>query len=366
MIYVLYIIVSFALVQFLVALANLLFQEKLSGKGLPQTGEERNDVSVLIPVRNEEKNIGSLLGDLLQAGDNFREIIVFDDESTDGTAEVVSTIASADSRIRLLTSTGLPEGWLGKNYACHRLGLEAQGEFFLFLDADVRISKGLIDKTVSYAKKKELDLLSIFPTQEMTGWQEKITVPNMHYILLSLLPLPLVRLAPFSSLAAANGQCMLFHSATYREMMLHEQFRKSRAEDIEIARYLKTQKRKVSCITGVAEIRCRMYHNLREAVSGFAKNVTYFFGNSYILATLFWVVTTLGILPVLIAGSTKILTTYLLLVVFTRVFVSMAAGQSVLQNLLLLIPQQWMLGAFIYQSAVNKTKKQFRWKERTI
>ena len=188
----------------------------------------------------------------------------------------------------------------------------------------------------------------------------------MHYILLSLLPLPLVRLAPFSSLAAANGQCMLFHSATYREMMLHEQFRKSRAEDIEIARYLKTQKRKVSCITGVAEIRCRMYHNLREAVSGFAKNVTYFFGNSYILATLFWVVTTLGILPVLIAGSTKILTTYLLLVVFTRVFVSLAAGQSVLQNLLLLIPQQWMLGAFIYQSAVNKTKKQFRWKERTI
>ena len=366
MIYVLYIIVGFALVQFLVALANLLFQEKLSGKGLPQTGEERNDVSVLIPVRNEEKNIGSLLGDLLQAGDNFREIIVFDDESTDGTAEVVSTIASADSRIRLLTSTGLPEGWLGKNYACHRLGLEAQGEFFLFLDADVRISKGLIDKTVSYAKKKELDLLSIFPTQEMTGWQEKITVPNMHYILLSLLPLPLVRLAPFSSLAAANGQCMLFRSEIYRKYMLHEKFRSSRAEDIEIARFLKNNRQKVSCITGVDEIHCRMYHNLGEAVSGFAKNVTFFFGNSYVLATLFWLVTTLGILPVLIAGSTKILTTYLLLVVLTRVFVSLAAGQSVLQNLLLLIPQQWMLGAFIYQSAVNKTKKQFRWKERTI
>ena len=366
MIYVLYIIFGFALVQFLVALANLLFQERLSGKGLLQTGETRNDVSVLIPVRNEEKNIGTLLGDLLQAGDNFREIIVFDDESTDGTAEVVSKIASADSKVHLLTSAGLPEGWLGKNHACHRLALEARGEFFLFLDADVRISKGLIDKMVNYVKKKKLDLLSIFPTQEMTGWQEKITVPNMHYILLSLLPLPLVRLAPFSSLAAANGQCMLFRSETYREMMLHEKFRKSRAEDIEIARYLKTQKRKVSCITGVAEIQCRMYHNLGEAVSGFAKNVTFFFGNSYVLATLFWLVTTLGILPVLITGSTKILTTYLLLVVLTRVFVSLAAGQSVLQNLLLLIPQQWMLGAFIYQSAVNNTKKQFRWKERTI
>ncbi|NCB85259.1 MAG: glycosyltransferase family 2 protein [Bacteroidia bacterium] len=366
MIYILYILVGFAAVQFVVALSNLLFQEKLSEKGLPQTGMERNDVSVLIPVRNEEKNIGSLLSDLLQAGDNFREIIVFDDESTDRTAEVILTVASADSRVRLLTSAGLPEGWLGKNHACHRLALEARGQFLLFLDADVRISKELIDKMVNYVKKKKLDLLSIFPTQDMITLQEKITVPNMHYILLSLLPLPLVRLAPFSSLAAANGQCMLFRSEIYRKYMLHEKFRKSRAEDIEIARYLKTQKRKVSCITGVAEIQCRMYHNLGEAVSGFAKNVTFFFGNSYVLATLFWLVTTLGILPVLITGSTKILTTYLLLVVLTRVFVSLAARQSVLQNLLLLIPQQWMLGAFIYQSAVNKTKKQFRWKERTI
>lgn len=366
MIYILYILVGFAAVQFLIALANLLFQERLSGKGLLQTGETRNDVSVLIPVRNEEKNIGTLLGDLLQAGDNFREIIVFDDESTDGTAEVVSKIASADSRVRILTSTGLLDGWLGKNHACHQLALEARGEFLLFLDADVRIRKGLIDNTITYLKTKKTDLLSIFPTQDMITLQEKITVPNMHYILLSLLPLPLVRLAAFSSLAAANGQCMLFRSEIYRKYMLHEKFRSSRAEDIEIARFLKNNRQKVSCITGVDEIHCRMYHNLGEAVSGFAKNVTFFFGNSYVLATLFWLVTTLGILPVLIAGSTKILTTYLLLVVLTRVFVSMAAGQSVLQNLLLLIPQQWMLGAFIYQSAVNKTKKQFRWKERTI
>ena len=366
MIYLLYIIFGFAFLQLAVALANLLFQEKISGKGSTPAGNEVNDVSVLLPARNEEKNIGLLLDDLIGSGDSFREIIVFDDESTDATADIVRSFAAADSRIRLLTSAGLPPGWLGKNHGCHQLALEARGEFLLFLDADVRISKGLIDKMVNYVKKKKLDLLSIFPTQEMTGWQEKITVPNMHYILLSLLPLPLVRLAPFSSLAAANGQCMLFRSETYKELMLHEKFRKSRAEDIEIARYLKTQTCKVSCITGVAEIQCRMYHNLGEAVSGFAKNVTFFFGNSYVLATLFWLVTTLGILPVLIAGSTKILTTYLLLVVLTRVFVSLAAGQSVLQNLLLLIPQQWMLGAFIYQSAVNKTKKQFRWKERTI
>ena len=126
MIYVLYIIFGFALVQFLVALANLLFQEKLSGNDFSDTGATENDVSVLIPVRNEEKNIGSLLGDLIQAGDDFREIILFDDESTDGTAGIVRSVASGDSRVRLLSSTGLPEGWLGKNHACHRLALEAK------------------------------------------------------------------------------------------------------------------------------------------------------------------------------------------------------------------------------------------------
>ena len=366
MTYILYFIIGFAALQFLVACSNWLFQEKLSGNDYSRPNAPVNDVSLLIPARNEEKNIDKLLNDLITLEDYFREVIIFDDESTDRTAEIVRSYADRDNRIRLITSTGLPNDWLGKNFACHQLSLHAEGEYLLFLDADVRISKGLINKTINYLIKKKVDLLSIFPTQEMVTWQEKMTVPIMHYILLTLLPLPLVRLTRFSSLSAANGQCMLFSAKTYREMILHEKFRKSRAEDIEIARYLKSKGRKVSCMTGVEQISCRMYHNLPEAVNGFAKNVIYFFGNSYLLAVVFWIVTTLGIVPILIAGEIKMLILYCALVVFTRVVVSLAARQNIVHNLLLLIPQQGMLGVFIYQSILKKAKNQFQWKERTV
>ncbi len=364
--YILYIVLGFAVLQFLVALSNWLFQEKLSGNHRSDTCVPANDVSILIPARNEERNIGKLLNDLLSVEDDFREIIIYDDESTDRTAGIVRSCAAGDRRIRLISSACLPAGWLGKNHACHKLSEQATGEYLLFLDADVRISKGLINKITDYVKRNKTDLLSIFPTQEMVTLHERMTVPVMHYILLTLLPLPLVRLTGFSSLSAANGQCMLFRAETYRGIMPHEKFRKSRAEDIEIARYLKARGRKVSCLTGVEQISCRMYHNLTEAVDGFAKNVTYFFGNSTLLAVLFWTVTTLGIFPVLIAGNEWLLLLYCALVVSTRAAVSLASRQNIFHNLLLLIPQQTMLGMYICQSILKNAKNQFRWKERTI
>jgi len=120
-------------------------------------------------------------------------------------------------------------------------------------------------------QQRQCDLMSIFPTQEMYTLGEKITVPNMQIILLTLLPLPLVRLSGFPSLSAANGQFMLFRRDTYEKIEPHKQFRKSRAEDIEIARHMKRLRLRVSCLTGERDVRCRMYHSLAEAVEGFSK-----------------------------------------------------------------------------------------------
>ena len=366
MIYILYILVGFAAVQFVVAVSNLLFQEKLSEKGLSQTGVERNDVSVLIPVRNEEKNIGSLLSDLLQAGDNFREIIVFDDESTDGTAEVVSKIASTDSRVHLLTSAGLPEGWLGKNHACHRLALEARGEFFLFLDADVRVKGDLIHRALTMAMHRRTALLSMFPAQQMLSIGEWLTVPLMNYILLTLLPLPLVLKSGFTSLAAANGQFMLFSRSSYLSTQPHSLFRDNKVEDISIARYFKTHKLPVVCITSDRTLSCRMYQSATEAVNGFSKNVLSFFGNSVVSAALFWLFTTLGIVAVMLAFPYPITLLFILIQIVTRLLVSVGSCQNGFMNILLAIPQQWMMGYMMLKALKFKHKKGLTWKGRTI
>lgn len=363
MIYAAVFILIFSAIQLIVAFANWLFAEKL-----PRGGDDVSDysVSVLIPARNEAENIRNLLNDLIQIKDNWLEIIVFDDQSTDGTAEVVQAYSSRYPQIKCLKSDGLPEGWLGKNHACHRLALNAAGNYLLFLDADVRVRDGLIDRSLRYSLNKKTDLMSIFPVQEMQTLAEKITVPNMHFILLTLLPLPLVRQSKFPSLSAANGQFMFFKKETYRAFLPHERFRNSRAEDIQIARFYKSMRKSVSCLTGAREVNCRMYGSLPEAVEGFSKNVTYFFGNSYLLALFFWLATTFGFIPVLLAGKIYLMILYAFSVVFTRVFFSLTAKQNVFENLAFAIPQQLTLGLFICKSIINKNKNQFKWKGRTV
>lgn len=355
-------IFTFTVVQFAVAIVNLIFSQKLT---ISNTNFNHL-VSVLIPARNEEKNIANLLNDLISHDYRNIEILVFNDQSTDKTAEIVTGFSQKDSRVKLINSEGLPEGWLGKNHACHSLSKLANGRYLLFLDSDVLIGNGIISQTCAFSDKYKLGLLSIFPRQIMFTPGEKAAVPLMHYILLTLLPLILVRKTGFSSLAAANGQFMLFNTEIYRKTLPHEKMKNDKVEDIKIARYYKNEKLKIACITGKESVSCRMYSGFLEAVHGFSKNVTQFFGNSFSLAILFWLVTTFGFIVVFLILPKMIFISYLTIFILTRITVSVAARQSVLMNLIFLIPQQLALGLFVLKALVNRYKNQYEWKGRNI
>jgi chlorobactene glucosyltransferase len=200
----------------------------------------------------------------------------------------------------------------------------------------------------------------------MHSWGEYVTVPNMNYILLSLLPLILVRKSGFPSLAAANGQFMLFNAATYKAMQPHEKMKASKVEDIETAKYFKQNKIKVACLAGNQSIRCKMYEGFSEAVNGFSKNVIMFFGNSFLWAILFWTITSLGFIFVIMSLSIKLACIYFLFLILTRISVSVASKQNIFINLLLAFPQQLIMGLFIYKAIINQSKKAFEWKGRKI
>ena len=362
MIYLAYFLFAFSVIQLLVALSNLLFKEELKNVNSNYKGL----VSVLIPARNEEKNMGNLLSDLQKQDYENIEIIVFNDQSTDRTEEIVSKFAANDKRINLINSEDLPIGWLGKNFACYSASKRAKGEYLLFLDADVRVNKGIIINTIAIAEKHKLGLLSIFPKQQMETIGERLTVPNMNYILLSLLPLGLVLRSKFSSLAAANGQFMLFNAHTYSRTNPHEMLKNNKVEDIEIARYYKLNGIAVVCLTGDSSISCRMYSGFGEAVNGFSKNVINFFGNSFAAASLFWLITTLGFIPILISFDISILILYMLVLLSIRIIISVISKQNILLNILLLVPQQIAMGLFIYKAIENKFKNKHLWKGRNI
>ncbi|MFW6224505.1 MAG: glycosyltransferase [Bacteroidota bacterium] len=356
------IIFGFLLIRLLVSLVNYLFPTRLPSK---KTGDEPL-ISILIPVRNEEFNIGKLLIQLVNSSYSNYEILVYDDHSTDLTGEIVKELGRGYKNIRLINGQKLPAGWLGKNHACHQLSRKARGDYFLFLDADVMTEPDLISDSISYLRKQQLVLLSIFPKQLMKSFGEKITVPLMNWILTSLLPLPLIKGSANSSLAAANGQFMLFEAANYRKNNWHEAFKNDPVEDINIMRAVKRSRLRGHTLLSNGQVSCRMYNSYEEAINGFSKNMHEFFGKSYILMSMFSLISSLGFIPVFISEGVAGLVIYLFLSMLLRLLTSLASLQNPWQNILLSPLQQIALLHVNYRSLMNKKRGYGVWKDRKI
>ncbi|MFN8208452.1 MAG: glycosyltransferase family 2 protein [Bacteroidales bacterium] len=359
--YLAWIVIIFTAIQLMIVLVNLFFKQRL-----PAPGKVNELVSVLIPARNEENRITALLDDLKRQEFGYIEVLVFDDLSTDRTADIVRQFASEDHRFRLISSSGLPDGWRGKNYACHSLADQARGKYYLFLDADVRISGNAIAGAIWLTEEEKLGLVSVFPKQIMITRGEQFTVPLMNFILLSLLPLILVKKSGFVSLSAANGQFMFFRSDVYRQYLPHSSLRNKSVEDIGIARYLKRKKVRIASLLGNDAISCRMYNNYAEAVEGFSKNVLMFFGNSMLAGLLFWLITSLGFIAVYFAFGVWTTGIYLAVFIIIRALISHMSQQPVARNLVYIIPQQLALGSIIFGSLRGKIRKGYQWKGRSI
>ena len=187
----------------------------------------------------------------------------------------------------------------------------------------------------------------------------------MNYILLTLLPLIFVRISPFTSHAAANGQFMLFEALAYRKYQPHQLFKKSFVEDILIARFFKKQKLKIACLTGEKRIRCRMYQSYKDALNGFSKNVFMFFGNIPFFAKIFWMFSALGFIPVLFALP-QYMAYYFIVLVFTLILYSLISRQNIGYNLLFFPLQQLFFMRIIGKALLTRKYKKLEWKERNI
>lgn len=355
-------IVSITLFRFFVALFNYITRPFLP------FGQVQSSplVSVLIPARNEEQNIGRLLSTLSNQTYSNIEIIVYNDQSTDQTEQVVNRFAAQDNRILLVQGDTLPPGWLGKNFACHQLAMRAKGRYFLYLDADVKVAPHLVSNAVSYMKRKRLVLLSMFPRQEIKTFGEKLVVPSMNWILLSLLFLRLVRWSRRPSLAAANGQMMLFDADSYAQNQWHSRVRQTPVEDISISRLIKRKRLRMATLLGTDDIACRMYGSYSEAINGFTKNVTAFFGGSIVVTVMFALIETIGPFVVLLALPFPFVLLYFTVVVASRVFISKLSEQSVWVNVFLWPLQQAAFIHLVVRAIRFSATKRHTWKGRGI
>lgn len=363
MIYFCYFLIGLLVIRLLVALVNYLSFAYLP-KVSPLTKEP--SVSILIPARNEEENIGTLLQQLSVLDYSTLEIIVYNDHSTDKTESIIKDWATLNPAIKIISGEELPQGWLGKNHACHQLSQAATGNILLFLDADVRVKKDLINRGVSHLQKCELHLLSIFPKQIVKSFGEKISVPLMNWILLSLLPLWLIRKSKKEAFSAANGQFMMFKAVTYKAILPHEHCKSHRVEDIAIMRLFKQKGLTSDTRLGDDDISCRMYVGLDDAIEGFTKSIFQFFGNSILATISFGIIITIAPFIIYFYMGAWWLTAYIAGVVSIRFFVSLASKQTVVLNVLLAVPQHLVFLLIIGMGLINKKQKKLIWKGRNI
>lgn len=322
------------------------------------------NVSVLIPARNEVNNLGATLEAWKMLSQQIHEIIVLDDHSDDGTGELVQSFQSNFPQLKLIYGQKLPKGWLGKNYACHQLAQAATGDYFLFADADVHPREGLIASTIHELHTKELGLLSIFPDQEMHSSGEKIVVPIMHYLLLTLLPLYWIYTFKFSSMAAANGQFMLFKSEVYKKYLWHQLVKARVAEDIQIVREMKQRGERAATFLGGDLIWCKMYTDYQDAINGFSKNFLAGFGSVFgVLFYLFILV--VGWIFVALAQPILLIPAFGL-IILTNLGLARLSNQS-FKMLIWTHPQRiWATIQIAVNSILRKLKKQNQWKGRNV
>lgn len=250
-------------------------------------------VSVVIPARNEEANLGACLESLAgQTGVAF-EIIVVDDHSTDRTRDIAAPFAAKEpTKVRVIEAGPLPQGWTGKNHAVVTGARAARGEWLLFTDADTVHLPGSLARAVNEAEENQVEMLSYSPEQVAVSFWEMAVLPVVFAELARQYP-PSKVSDPASPIAAANGQFILIRRRAYDAAGGHAAVAGEILEDVALARTVKASGRRIRFRYADDAIRTRMYRNFRQLKEGWTKNLALLFPKPGWLAaktTLLWAI----------------------------------------------------------------------------
>jgi len=226
-------------------------------------------VSVLLPARNEEATIAAAVASAL--AEPVHEVVVYDDGSTDRTPDKLA--AFTDPRLRVIRGVALPDGWVGKPHACHRLAEAAEGELLLFMDADVQLKPGAVRALVAERRRWGAAVLTAVPEQTVGGLAEQLVVPLLHLTYTSWLPNVAVPLLPFTSMVAANGQLLAISRSAYDAIGGFASVHDAVVDDMALCRRAKRLGHRVVFADGHLLARCRMYGSPTEVWEGFSKNI---------------------------------------------------------------------------------------------
>ncbi len=231
-------------------------------------------VSVIVPARDEARNVARCVRSVLDTTYPHVELLVVDDHSTDGTAELARAAAAGDPRLRVLDNPPLPPGWMGKQWACATGAGAATGDILCFADADTTHAPDLLPRAVAALRARGAALLSVAGHQELGTFWEKVVQPQVFAVIAG-------RYGSASRVSRArrpvdkiaNGQCLLMTRAAYDRVGGHAAVRDVVVEDLKLAQRTAALGLPVHLVLGERQLATRMYTSLAELVRGWRKNV---------------------------------------------------------------------------------------------
>ena len=347
-------------VQLVTLLSNLVFFPVL--KAPPKEVGESPSVSILVPARNEAHNLPETLPRLLKNTRQGVELIVLDDGSADGTRALLEGFAENYPRLRVLSGKPLPDGWSGKNWACHQLSETASGDLLIFTDADVRWEPQTLAALLAFRKVHRAEFVSVWPRQLTGTLAERLMVPAIDLVLLGFLPYLGVIYSSQAAFSAGNGQLMLWTRGGYKRVGGHAAFRGEVLEDVRMGQRAKGVGLRVALALGGRMIATRMYRGEKEMLEGFAKNILAAVGGNRAALLALGVLNTL---TYTLAWPLALLNPWWLLIGFGGLLQRLLTSLKTRRSPLELFLQPFMVVPLWRVTGRALRRKGYRWKGRT-
>ncbi|HEX9759181.1 MAG TPA: glycosyltransferase [Nitrospiria bacterium] len=256
---------------------HLVFHYRKGFKGFsPLTLENtdsspRQGFSIIIPARNEARNIAKTLDSLQKQTYRPFEIWVVDDHSDDETAQTVQKISQKDPRVQLLKAPPLPPDWLGKPHALGHGAKYAKHQLLLFTDADVEFHPQALSAAVSELNRRKADLLTLLPQSILGGFWECVIQPSVLSIILYGLNVSKIN-DPSDPQSFGIGAFLLIRRETFLRVGGYSPIKDQLIDDYAMANLVKKNRGTIWLSDGREYISIRMYESFSEIWKGWQKN----------------------------------------------------------------------------------------------
>lgn len=331
---------------------NIVLYNYFTRPFLPEgTPKDNPLVSILVYVKNSENNIGHLIKGLSNQTHQNLEILIYNDQSSDKSVDIISELSAGDKRFRLFNGNYVSDGWYSKNYAYDKLIQLAQGQYYIFVNSEIIIDNQFVANAISHMQEKSLSLLTIFPKPQSQKFWVRMKISTAQWMFLSLNSIKSFLKRRREERSIFTNSLLIIEATTYNSNRWFDKFKDIGSPEDQIADDVKSLNLEYECLLGdnslVREV-ADFNFEIIDPSAGLIKSKNRLI--AYAIAI------TLGLFLAIFLLPFPLVFLYLFAIIYSQMLVALIFQQSVFTSLILL-PVQFFVVTRLLVKALNKIRK---------